>query len=73
MISIAHNPALHDHTKHIEVDKHYIKGRMDSGLIHMTYVPTRQQTSDIFTKGLYKKQFEWLVSKLGMEGIFKLA
>ena len=26
-ISIAHNPVLHDRTKHVEVDKHFIKER----------------------------------------------
>ncbi|RVW91355.1 Retrovirus-related Pol polyprotein from transposon RE1 [Vitis vinifera] len=26
-ISVAHNPVLHDHTKHVEVDKHFIKRR----------------------------------------------
>ena len=72
-ISIAHNPILHDRTKHIEVDKHFIKEKIESGLICVPYVPTTQQTADILTKGLYKKQFEFLVSKLAMEDIYKPA
>ena len=72
-ISIAHNPVLHDRTKHIEVDKHFIKEKIESGLICVPYVPTTQQTADILTKGLYKKQFEFLVSKLAMEDIYKPA
>lgn len=32
-ISIAHNLVHHDRTKYIEVDRHLIKGKVDSGLI----------------------------------------
>ncbi|KAI0519393.1 hypothetical protein KFK09_006839 [Dendrobium nobile] len=32
-ISIAHNPVQHDRTKHIEVDRHFIKEKLDSGLV----------------------------------------
>ena len=29
-ISITHNPVLHDKTKHVEVDKHFIKEKIES-------------------------------------------
>ena len=73
VISIAHNPILHDRTKYVEVDKHFIKEKLDNGIICMPYIPTIDQVADILTKGLYKKQFEDLVSKLAMEDIFKPA
>ena len=69
-ISIAHNPVLHDRTKHVEVDKHFIKEKIDSGVICMSYIPTASQTADILTKGLPKVQHENLVSKLAMSDIF---
>ena len=72
-ISIAHNLVLHDRTKHVEVDKHFIKEKLDSGLICMPYIPTTKQIADVFTKGLHKKQFDVLMSKLTMEDIFKPA
>ena len=31
-INIAHNPMQHNRTKHIEVDRHFIKEKLDSGL-----------------------------------------
>ena len=72
-ISIAHNPVLHDRTKHIEVDKHFIKEKLNTGIICMTYLPTTEQLADVLTKGLHKKQFDKLTSKLAMEDIFKPA
>ena len=70
-ISVAHNPVLHDHTKHVEVDKHFIKEKVNNGLVCMTYIPTEEQVTDVFTKGLHKRQFDFLVGKLAMEDIFK--
>ena len=72
-ISIAHNPVLHDRTKHIEVDKHFIKEKIDAGIICMPYLPTTEQIVDVLTKGLHKKQFEKLIGKLAMEDIYKPA
>ena len=37
-ISIAHNPRQHDRTKHIGIDRHFIKEKLDSGLICTPYV-----------------------------------
>ncbi|KAH9650091.1 protein kinase domain-containing protein [Citrus sinensis] len=72
-IAIAHNPVLHDRTKHVEVDKHFIKEKLDSGLVCMPYIPTNEQIADILTKGLPKKHFEKLVCKLAMKDIFRPA
>jgi hypothetical protein len=62
-----------DRTKHVEVDKHFIKEKLESGLICMPYIPTAEQIADVFTKGLHKKQFDVLMGKLTMEDIFKPA
>lgn len=37
-ISIAHNPTHHDQTKQIEVDWHFIKKKLEEGLIYMPYI-----------------------------------
>jgi len=63
-ISIAHNPVQHDRNKHIGVDKHFIKEKLDSGLINTPYVSTQGQLVDILTKGLNRSNFERIISKL---------
>ena len=39
----------------------------------MIYIPNGQQVVDLLTKGLPKGQFEFLISKMTMKDIFKLA
>ncbi|EOY17116.1 Cysteine-rich RLK (RECEPTOR-like protein kinase) 8 [Theobroma cacao] len=71
--SIAHNPVHHDRTKHVEIDRHFIKEKIEDGVICMTYVPTKQQIADVLTKGLPRPSSEVLVDKLGMTNIYSPA
>ncbi|KAK0580519.1 hypothetical protein LWI29_002881 [Acer saccharum] len=72
-INIAHNPVQHDKTKHIEVDRHFIKEKLDSGLICTPYVPTKGQLADVLTKGLNSGAFQDIISKLGMTNAYSPA
>ena len=65
-ISIAHNPVQHDRTKHVEIDRHFIKEKLDSGLIATAHVPSGLQLADMLTKGLPTERFQELTCKLGM-------
>lgn len=49
-INIAHNPIHHDIIKHVKVNRHFIKEKIKSGLICMTFVPITKQLADIPTK-----------------------
>jgi hypothetical protein len=72
-ISIAKNPVHHDRTKHVEIDRHFIKENIENGTISLQYTPTSQQTADILTKAVPRKTFENLTSKLGLLNIYNLA
>ncbi|RDY00757.1 Copia protein, partial [Mucuna pruriens] len=50
-ISISHNPIQQHRTKNIEIDRHFIKEKLDSGLIVTTHVLTGLQVADIFKFG----------------------
>lgn len=51
VISIAHNSMLHDKTKHVEIDKHFIKEKLDNKLICMSYILTSNQIVNMLAKG----------------------
>ena len=65
-INIAHNLVQHDRTKHFEVDRHFIKEKLDSCLICTPFVPINRQLVDVLTKGLFGHIFHKILSKMGM-------
>ncbi|KAL5567178.1 hypothetical protein UlMin_030342 [Ulmus minor] len=72
-ICIAKNLVHHDRTKHVEIDRHFIKEKVEEGSINLIYTPTGLQTADILTKALPRSNFEDLSSKLGMINIYNPA
>lgn len=70
-INIANNLMQHDRTKHVKVHRHFIKEKLESGLICMPCIPMNKQLFDIFTKGLLKPTFDYLTRKLGMTDIYQ--
>ncbi|KAG9444821.1 hypothetical protein H6P81_016161 [Aristolochia fimbriata] len=61
---IAANPVFHGRVKHVELDYHFIRERVTSGLLQVKYISTHDQVADVFTKGLSKSQFVKFLSKL---------
>ena len=41
-INIANNPMQEDKTKHVKIDRHFIKEKLESGLICMPFVSTNE-------------------------------
>ena len=51
-IQLARNPVFHARMKHIKVHYHFIRERVLTGDIELTYVRTNEHVADIFTKAL---------------------
>ena len=69
-LNIANNPVQFDRTKHVEIDRFFIKEKLDSRILKLEYVKSRSQLADCFTKGLGHSENELSCSKMGMLDIF---
>ena len=69
-IDIASNLIFHEQIKHIEIDYHFFREKIQLGLISTEYVKTGEQLGDIFTKPLSVYQVSYLCNKLNMINIY---
>jgi len=57
----------------MEIDRHFIKEKVEGGTINTSYMPTTLQIADILTKALPKTKFEDTRSKLDLLNIYNPA
>lgn len=63
-VFIVVNPVSNKHSKHIDLDRHFVRESVASKKLQIHYVPTNLSITDMFTKSLGRSAFIFLHSKL---------
>nr|GEW11477.1 hypothetical protein [Tanacetum cinerariifolium] len=66
VIALCCNNVQHSRSNHIDIRYHFIKERVENGVIELYFINTEYQLADLFTKALGLDRIEYLINKLGM-------
>ena len=67
---IGHNPIQHDYKKHDEVDRFFIKEKVDLKIVKLPKIKSKDQLVDILTKAVSYRTCLYFLGKLGMCDIY---
>ena len=67
---IAHNPVQHDRTKQVEVDRFFIKEKLDEKIVELPKIRSEDQLANILTKAISSQVFSKFLGKFGMCDIY---
>ena len=59
-LHIASNPVFHEMTKHIEINRHFIREKITSRCVATNFVNSNDQLVDIFTKSLKGPRIKYI-------------
>lgn len=66
VLALAKNPVLHDRSKHIDVQFHFIHNCIRSGVLETDYIKTGDQLADLLTKPLVRERLQELRVQSGI-------
>jgi hypothetical protein len=68
-IALGKNPEYHSRTKHIDIQHHYVREQVLSGVVTFSFVSTSVMAADVLTKPLTKDKHRELIKLMGIKSI----
>ncbi|GAB4832444.1 hypothetical protein Ancab_040266 [Ancistrocladus abbreviatus] len=65
-LHLARNPVFHSKTKHIRVQYHFVREKVEEGTVDMRKVHTKENLADFLTKAINTDKFIWCRSSCGL-------
>jgi hypothetical protein len=65
-IQTANNPILSPRTKHIDIQHHFVRDRVERGELRVEYVSTHEQVADFLTKAMTREKQEYCRGRIGL-------
>ena len=65
-ISLSHDFQFHAKSKHIDIQHHFIRDKVNDHSITISYVPTEENPADLLTKGLPRPKHEKFIRESGL-------
>jgi len=69
-LHIPANPVFNEITKHLEIDCHLVRDKLQAGIMKLLLVSSSDQLADFFTKPLLPQPFNTLLFKMRMLNIY---
>ena len=67
---MAYNPIHQDRAKHVEVDRFFIKEKLEEKILELPKIISEDQLANILTKVVSNRVFSKFLSKLGICDIY---
>ena len=65
-IALAKNPIHHARTKHIDIQHHFVREKVESKEVELAYMSTDDMVADALTKPLARPKFAKLVAQMNL-------
>lgn len=65
-IALAKNPVHHARTKHIDIQHHFVREKVEAGEVKIEFKPTEEMVADALTKPISYPRFKKLVEDMGL-------